>query len=457
MQDVYTDEFTANMNIMQVVQPDAYSKLCQAGTQRWSRAHCPLVRYNYMTSNSVESVNACSVINRKLPVLMLAETYRAMLQEWYFKRQKLTGNMKYEITDWAAHKVHKRKLKSATWIVHGVNQVSKLWKFTIDSSIFIRDYGSRQCETCCFNLAYKRSTEGFMCSVDEQMSYTPLLNTNLYLSALTPITTSEGVWCFSYGSHMGAILWNPSIRKSIGIVIPYMTSQPEIRKIVWGFGVRSDTLDPTFLNISMGKYGAGPWHVFVYTLSSNSWNSLENYRLPRVSIRIKRSCGQTTVSGFIFWGGYEIFFNVDGSCYNISMLVSFDMINHQFHVLDIPSVLRDQLPDPFYISHLGNSLVISGNLIIFENRYICAWLLEVDGYNVTSWRMLFVIPSTNVVKLIGFTKDDDPIVEVDRGRMLHPLQVYDRASEEFHNVGISADGGSFFIGPYKESLILLNV
>ncbi|GJT71685.1 F-box domain containing protein [Tanacetum coccineum] len=336
-------------------------------------------------------------------------------------------------------------------------RVSKLWKFTIDSSIFIRDYGSRQCETCCFNLAYKRSTEGFMCSVDEQMSYTPLLNTNLYLSALTPITTSEGVWCFSYGSHMGAILWNPSIRKSIGIVIPYMTSQPEIRKIVWGFGVRSDTLDPTFLNISMGKYGAGPWHVFVYTLSSNSWNSLENYRLPRVSIRIKRSCGQTTVSGFIFWGGYEIFFNVDGSCYNISMLVSFDMINHQFHVLDIPSVLRDQLPDPFYISHLGNSLVISGNLIIFENRYICAWLLEVDGYNVTSWRMLFVIPSTNVVKLIGFTKDDDPIVEVDRGRMLHPLQVYDRASEEFHNVGISADGGSFFIGPYKESLILLNV
>ncbi|GJY60548.1 hypothetical protein Tco_0461205 [Tanacetum coccineum] len=122
-EETYTpDGFTANMNIMQVVQPDAYSKLCQAGTQRWSRSHYPLVRYNYMTSNSVESVNACSVINRKLPVLMLAETYRAMLQEWYFKRKKLTGNVKYEITDWATHKVHKRKLKSATWKVHGVNQ-----------------------------------------------------------------------------------------------------------------------------------------------------------------------------------------------------------------------------------------------------------------------------------------------------------------------------------------------
>nr|GEX43142.1 transposase, MuDR, MULE transposase domain protein [Tanacetum cinerariifolium] len=175
----------ANMNIMQVVQPDAYQKLCQARTQRWSRAHCPLVRYNYMTSNSVKSVNAYSVINRKLPVLELAETYRTMLQDWYFECQKLTGNMKYEITDWVVDKVHKRKLKSATWIVHGVNQyvyqvsdgrynrqvnletdvcecrkwVSKLWKFIIDSSIFIRDYGSRQCETCCFNLAYKHSTE----------------------------------------------------------------------------------------------------------------------------------------------------------------------------------------------------------------------------------------------------------------------------------------------------------
>ncbi|GKF02831.1 transposase, MuDR, MULE transposase domain protein [Tanacetum coccineum] len=72
------------------IQPDAYYKLIQVGPQRWSRAHCPLVHYNYMTSNSVESVNACTVLYRKLPVLKLAETYRAMVQEWYFKRQELT-------------------------------------------------------------------------------------------------------------------------------------------------------------------------------------------------------------------------------------------------------------------------------------------------------------------------------------------------------------------------------
>ncbi|GJZ91341.1 transposase, MuDR, MULE transposase domain protein [Tanacetum coccineum] len=116
------EEFTSNMNILQVVQPDAYHKLCEAGPQRWSRAHFPLIRYNYMTSNSVESVNACTVLKRKLPITMLAETYRVVVQDWYFKCREVAANMKYEITDWVADMLHKRKLKSAAWIVHGVNQ-----------------------------------------------------------------------------------------------------------------------------------------------------------------------------------------------------------------------------------------------------------------------------------------------------------------------------------------------
>ncbi|GJV90854.1 hypothetical protein Tco_1538667 [Tanacetum coccineum] len=65
------------------IQPDAYDKLCQVGSQRWLKAHCPLVHYNYLTSNSVESVNACTVVYRKLPVIKLAETYRAMVQDWF--------------------------------------------------------------------------------------------------------------------------------------------------------------------------------------------------------------------------------------------------------------------------------------------------------------------------------------------------------------------------------------
>ncbi|GKB01719.1 transposase, MuDR, MULE transposase domain protein [Tanacetum coccineum] len=85
-----TEEFSSNMSHLQDIQPDAYDKLCQLGPQRCSRAHCPLVRYNYLTSNS-ESVNACTVVYRKLLVLKLAETYRAMVQDWYYKHRKLAG------------------------------------------------------------------------------------------------------------------------------------------------------------------------------------------------------------------------------------------------------------------------------------------------------------------------------------------------------------------------------
>ncbi|GKA72957.1 transposase, MuDR, MULE transposase domain protein [Tanacetum coccineum] len=90
---VYTrEDFATSMNILQIVQPDAYKKLCEAGPQRWSRAHFPLVRYNFMTSNSMESVNARSVIYRKEPVLKLVETYRAMVQQWngYLRKGRKT-------------------------------------------------------------------------------------------------------------------------------------------------------------------------------------------------------------------------------------------------------------------------------------------------------------------------------------------------------------------------------
>ncbi|GKE37313.1 hypothetical protein Tco_1460718 [Tanacetum coccineum] len=70
----------------------------------------------------------------------------------------------------------------------------------------------------------------------------------------------------------------------------------------------------------------------------------------------------------------------------------------------------------------------------------------------------FVMPSQNIAKLIGFTMDDDPIVEVDMGHEIaNTLAVYDLPSQEFHTLGTVGNGGSFFIGPYKESLILVNV
>ncbi|GKB32630.1 hypothetical protein Tco_0872031 [Tanacetum coccineum] len=49
------------------------------------------------------------------------ETYRAMMQEWYFKRRELADNMMSEIIKCVANKVNKKRMKSTTWHVYGVN------------------------------------------------------------------------------------------------------------------------------------------------------------------------------------------------------------------------------------------------------------------------------------------------------------------------------------------------
>ncbi|GJX50508.1 hypothetical protein Tco_0277353 [Tanacetum coccineum] len=128
------EEFSTKMSNLQAIQPDTYHKLIEVDPHRWLRAQCPLVRYNYMTSNSVESVNACTVLYRKLSVLKLAKTYHAMVQEWYFKCQELAYNMTSEITEWVANKVNKKRMKSATWLVYGVNHYCRILEIITQSN-----------------------------------------------------------------------------------------------------------------------------------------------------------------------------------------------------------------------------------------------------------------------------------------------------------------------------------
>nr|KAJ0216785.1 hypothetical protein LSAT_V11C300105260 [Lactuca sativa] len=50
--------------------------------ERWTRLCLPMVRYNIMTSNSVESVNALSRDVRKLLITMLIAFFRETTKQW---------------------------------------------------------------------------------------------------------------------------------------------------------------------------------------------------------------------------------------------------------------------------------------------------------------------------------------------------------------------------------------
>ncbi|PWA48703.1 transposase, MuDR, MULE transposase domain protein [Artemisia annua] len=112
------DTFETSIAQIRAIKPDAYQKLEEAGFDKWSRAYCPVNRYNYLTSNSAESINNLTRHVRRVPITMLIESYRELLQKWFCERRHAYEDApKDELTEWAAAKVNDRILKSSTWIV----------------------------------------------------------------------------------------------------------------------------------------------------------------------------------------------------------------------------------------------------------------------------------------------------------------------------------------------------
>nr|GEY06378.1 transposase, MuDR, MULE transposase domain protein [Tanacetum cinerariifolium] len=73
-------EFERSISSIRALRPEACRKLEAARFEKWSRAHCPANRYNYMTSNCAESINALTKTVRKFPITMLMDYYRDLIQ-----------------------------------------------------------------------------------------------------------------------------------------------------------------------------------------------------------------------------------------------------------------------------------------------------------------------------------------------------------------------------------------
>ncbi|GJR19304.1 hypothetical protein Tco_0967831 [Tanacetum coccineum] len=188
------------------------------------------------------------------------------------------------------------------------------------------------------------------------------------------------------------------------------------------------------------------------------WKKLDNDCLPWESIIFKRS-SQVVVGRLIFWAGHERFVSDDGHIlFKKYLLVSFDLIGYSFQVHDIDAVFREGLTVPMCLSSIGNSLILSGSTDETDCYLFCGWSVLVDVTSLTSFTLLFAIPTPNYVKLLGFTMDEIslPIVEVPGPHQLaNSVQVFNISTQTLQNLGIQGVAGSFFIGQYKESLILL--
>ncbi|XP_050222652.2 uncharacterized protein LOC126672738 [Mercurialis annua] len=83
------EEFNTHMAEMSNVNPRVTAYLKDAGFERWAVSHSVNKRYNIMTSNTAESFNAAVNRARELPVTMLMEYLRNLVQRWSYKNRNI--------------------------------------------------------------------------------------------------------------------------------------------------------------------------------------------------------------------------------------------------------------------------------------------------------------------------------------------------------------------------------
>ncbi|XP_022032921.1 uncharacterized protein LOC110934032 [Helianthus annuus] len=113
-------DFEESFNALCAAVPRLRNTLTTIGFEKWSRAHCPVKRYHYMTSNSAESMNALSKHSRKLPVTQLIEFFRQSVQKWFYDRRNQGIHGEHLLTEWAVNKIQHKIENSRTWTVTGV-------------------------------------------------------------------------------------------------------------------------------------------------------------------------------------------------------------------------------------------------------------------------------------------------------------------------------------------------
>ncbi|PWA37354.1 F-box domain-containing protein [Artemisia annua] len=230
-------------------------------------------------------------------------------------------------------------------VIIPINEPKKHWlvaQFDIRSG-----YGARGSHTTPFTLTYDQGYFGYLYLVDDDFTLKPLNllvpsfprshdNKNFPYLDLTPVGTSQGVWCF-HSFYKIAVIWNPSLKKSVGLTVPTLLSQRVGHKSFIAFGVSPHNMDPTVLHISLPTKGHGRWFVSWFSLNTKQWNPLDPKKLPRESIRLKRS-SQAVIGRYIFWVASEkhVQNEATGYCYKSFLIMSFDLISMTFQEVEIP-------------------------------------------------------------------------------------------------------------------------
>ncbi|GKB07278.1 hypothetical protein Tco_0835562, partial [Tanacetum coccineum] len=225
-------------------------------------------------------------------------------------------------------------------------------------------------------------------------------------------------------------------------------------KFISGYGAR-DSQPHRLLLRSLERKDTHNWQVQIFTMCSKTWKMIPSSNLPRESIRLGLST-QVATNRYIFWVAYDMIVGNDGVLELKNLILSFDLITHEFKEVNLLDNLANQFPVYFSISKLRKSLVVSTTEV--NKRVYGAWMMGEEGGAMTSFKKIFTIntPDSVVKKVLGYKKSGEPIIEIKKDEEgFTKIKVYEPCSQHINDdFGITGVDGSFFICPYTETLLL---
>ncbi|PWA47240.1 F-box domain-containing protein [Artemisia annua] len=329
--------------------------------------------------------------------------------------------------------------------------VSKTWKLFIDSSKFINNYHrihQHHHLLVSYTNPENKSVQKYVSIVDddtfpEQKCALNVPSSVTLLNEPTIVGVSQGLVCFfdtlersDDSRTKTAVIWNPTIRKSVSVSVPNVLAIPYYN--VLGFGVTPDTCDPKLVKVSfdrsLGAWGDYDTVVEVFTLSTKAWKRLTT-NLPRNSTAFEGN--QVVIDRFIYWRAWDLRFE-DPRYDGLEYIMSFDLVTEEFKELDLPDSFARN--NRLFMSKVRESLAVVQAKVVDMKEVVSVWMMEHgDPKSLTK---KFTINTTNeLFEVHGFRKSGEPLMEMtedDAEPELDDLCVYEPYSGHMKSVGITA-------------------
>lgn len=240
-----------------------------------------------------------------------------------------------------------------------------------------------------------------------------------------------------------AVIWNHTIRKSVGIVI---IPKVGYRRTVVGFGVCPDTSDPKLVKISIRERRM--WEVDVFTLSTRVWKTVymgTPFKLCDLA------CLQVFVNRVIYFRAYDDMFLDDGVRSNF--VISFDLKSEKFGEVCLPEIL---LHTPHLnVAKVNESLGLL-EYYIEDEKYVCGVWTRKDGDNKSFTKIYTIKVEGKPVyhRVLGFRNTGEVVMElVDEEPR---IELYEPLSRHTRGVEINGKRRTFHVRSYMVTLLLLD-